>query len=137
MSLFSLWHLKVKFLFCCPSSRWCTPTLPSIEPTYREKIVNAWQYQQNNLLEFSEYTAKIWPKVIITTPRKLEMACKSHQKLYKLKEKKALMVSEFVYEQNKYCKGKHRYKTLSVGTRWLYLDKYLNRPQHCHLIGST
>ena len=29
----SLWHLIVKFLLCCASSRCWTPTLPSIEPT--------------------------------------------------------------------------------------------------------
>lgn len=34
ISLPSLWHLNVKFLLCCESSRWCTPTLPSIEPTW-------------------------------------------------------------------------------------------------------
>lgn len=31
----SLWHLNVKFLLCWESSRWWTPTRPSIEPTYR------------------------------------------------------------------------------------------------------
>lgn len=30
----SRWHLKVKFLACWLSSKWCTPTLPSIDPTY-------------------------------------------------------------------------------------------------------
>ena len=69
ISLPSLWHLKVKFLLCCESSRWWTPTLPSIEPTYRnntifnnQKIREAQRLEEKTVISMKRSWSQCWWK---------------------------------------------------------------------------
>lgn len=63
ISLPSLWHLKVKFLPCWLSSKWCTPTLPSIDPTYSKYIVSFNNPNINLDLQLNNCTGKRFRKI--------------------------------------------------------------------------